>query len=369
MTKKRKTALICSIALFVLCAVPVGAVIAQSAADARHRAYEQTLRANAETNAVRYIEEKYGFTPAVQRIELKRDGVLFDSEFTGRAHVKLQGGDRTFYAYIDAADTGADNYDNYQFQEMKAALLEKVSEQMPEGTVLDLDFYAGDDGAPGRTLHTKYDGSNLEQILSEVTQMHLQIGYVNADFTDCPQIPFLQAHEIYSQLYSFDSAEHCRQAEKAGMDFREKNYAPMITDAVYIRPEGNERYSLGVQTYGDLRILPDDTADRLFTVTEADSAGLLQSAQQMLPSWKITELMTKAYRVADGISSYYVYIPTAQIKDYSADSTYMAVQEIHTASDAKYCQTQDIRICGDYAVMQVSSAAELQFALFQYQEK
>ena len=92
--------------------------------------YEKTAR----TNAIEYIEGKYGFTPMVtETYSLKVDpGPVpdFFPSATGMVRVKMKYEDTDFTVIITGEETSNDGKDDYQKEELEKAFAERLSQEL-----------------------------------------------------------------------------------------------------------------------------------------------------------------------------------------------------------------------------------------------
>lgn len=122
----------------------------------------------ASKNAIKYIEEKYGFTASVLRSEAERTVGLFGPSFTGDVFVDMMYEDKEFTVMIDGECENTDGEDDYQSAEIIADLERKI-ESAVGGEVEEIfikNFY-NQNTSYKLLYNTRYDGSNLDELVSE----------------------------------------------------------------------------------------------------------------------------------------------------------------------------------------------------------
>lgn len=127
----------------------------------------------AEVNAVRYIEEKYGFKAEVIRSEVDRYAGLFGPEFNGYVYVSMKHSGRNFTVYIDGRENTTDGIDDYQSREIVSDL-EDAIESAADCRIKDI-FISNHNFSDGNTdewenllmYKTYYDGSNFDELAEE----------------------------------------------------------------------------------------------------------------------------------------------------------------------------------------------------------
>ena len=144
-------------------------------------------------NAVRYIEEKYGFTPTVISAAIDRIPGGYGGTATGDVIVKMEYNGTAFAVHINGETTNTDGADSYQTDEIKAATKEFVEEHLPGivSITYTVDKYYHDFNEKEVIFAKKYDGTNLKDLLSEdVYGMDLCYTYI--DLTNKEQFRFLE---------------------------------------------------------------------------------------------------------------------------------------------------------------------------------
>ncbi len=144
-------------------------------------------------NAVRYIEEKYGFTPTVVSAAIDRIPGGYGGTATGDVIVKLEYNGKEFVVHINGEATNTDGADSYQTEEVMADTMKFVEEHLP-GVVniaYSVNRYYHDDNQEEVIFAKKYDGTNLKELLSEDIY-GMELCYLNINLADKDQFAFLE---------------------------------------------------------------------------------------------------------------------------------------------------------------------------------
>lgn len=133
-------------------------------------------RAQAEENAVAYIEDKYGFEAEVIDSETQKVSGLLSATYISKTLVKMEYEGKEFSVLIDGEDEFMDDAaDNYQKDEVRDAFAKRVCQflhvqpdrlRMCMGANKDAQFNNGDEFYDC-FFHTYYDGDNLEEVMME----------------------------------------------------------------------------------------------------------------------------------------------------------------------------------------------------------
>jgi len=107
----------------------VMAVLALTGCDNREqKKLNRQYISTAKSNAVKYIEDKYGFTPEVISAEQEREYGWINSTPLTTVYVRMNHGDRDFGVYIDGASENTDGSDNYQSRDIADCFCSAISE-------------------------------------------------------------------------------------------------------------------------------------------------------------------------------------------------------------------------------------------------
>lgn len=151
----------------------------------------QQYIATAKTNAMNYIQNKYGFEPEITDAVQEREYGMFSSTPLTTVYVRMNYNNRKFGVYIDGASENTDGYDNYQQEE----LYEYVKEFIPEP--LDIRLKGGavstsyDDFEKEcvNMYQTYFDGTNAAEMFGE-KGCSIYARYIGEDFSEISEDDF-----------------------------------------------------------------------------------------------------------------------------------------------------------------------------------
>ena len=121
-------------------------------------------------NAVKYIEDKYGFKPSVKSvISQKYNGSplpFSSSSETGYVYVEMKHEDKTFYVFISALSENTAGIDNYQVRDIENAINEKVQDMVTN--IINIDYCIGTNKESNEEHFSLLDLKNIEEKKSTV---------------------------------------------------------------------------------------------------------------------------------------------------------------------------------------------------------
>lgn len=364
---KRRTKIL--IAAGILLAIPLliaaAVILSMLLSDARRKTAEKRIIKQGGQSAIRYVEEKYGFTPTVLEAKPEIHGALFDSWYTGKAFVTATDGETEFTVYLDA-ETGTGGCDTYQSAEIEQAICAELNRSLPGGTVKQFTFRNSETDLCAYAAY--YDGSNLDAILKGLQQKKITVYYTNTDFGEnLPAYDWLTAREFSAELLSFDSSAHMQQALTEEHGMYSWYYAPELTDARTVNPSKNASQDFAPAQYDCLYYMPDilhSGQGNSITVSKTDADALVQDVQASNTKLSIPPAQTDAYLFAGERNSYYIYYPVSGLH-LAADKLPLAVLSYTDSNGETRCTTRSMEIFGDYAFLEVSAVADLRFAIVQ----
>ncbi len=116
-------------------------------------------------------------------------------------------GGREFYVHTIKRDGSFLISDNYQYEEIKSALTEEISESLPNGFVMDIALIDQESGAFHFSFFDiYYDGGNLDEVLSRCSG-RLEMVFPNVQFSRSDIIDRLCQTNIDVKFTSFDTAD------------------------------------------------------------------------------------------------------------------------------------------------------------------
>jgi len=149
---------------------------------------KNAYKSQGKKNAVKYIEEKYGFKPSVKSVEaIKYNGspIAFSaSSYTGYVYVKMEHDNKTFYVHLSATSKNTDGVDNYQVDVIEDAIEKKLNEMVDN--IIHIDYCIGtskeDSSDPYYgMIPLKYDGNNLNEVLESAQLKRIVVSLAESD--------------------------------------------------------------------------------------------------------------------------------------------------------------------------------------------
>lgn len=159
-------------------------------------------------NAIRYIEKKYGFTPKIISCEQYYDThvnfdilISYSKTPTDFYKVKMEHEGKSFTAFVPFVQDSDEGLDDYQSDEIDAAVSEKVSEFLGEtgDSLLEVSLYA----ERGIGTPTFFDGNNLSEMLAEYELSRVMVHTTGYDVRSI-DIQKLKDYIGTGQVYIFD---------------------------------------------------------------------------------------------------------------------------------------------------------------------
>ncbi len=352
MTKKRKIALaVCIIILVLLCGYPLFTRF-------KEKHDKEVMYKQAYSNARQNIRDKYGF-----------DAELYESEWDKSANPRCaKMGCMWFTAKHDGKEfqvlsscLAADHVslDDYQYDEIKSALLDEISKEFPEGKFVDCELseYIPWGGVHFGTsaFHTFYDGNNLDKVLGNGFG-NISVAFAGADFSDMHIDEWLSGLNIDFEFTSFDTEEHleefCQEPSGRYIDdyYRFKLFAPYITDHYEIKDGEVKRLDIKLQSCGDFMYACfSDKWD--FPVSEETEVKERYLVSQMFEYYGEGEYVSKPITGEYYFGSWnvYIYYPLEALKDYDLENIGAAWYSDSTDTNNRNIEKR-ITVCGDYAV-------------------
>ena len=202
------------------------------------------------SNAISYIEEKYGFTPEVISVEEQiknSDPIPATKEYNGYVDVKLKYNNKNFVVNIYGRKESKNGVDNYQQEEIISSLLNIINQY--KGTHYSYSFTYGNYKnniykVEENVIYTNkyYDGTNIKDFLKTMT---LTINYINNSNIENSNNEILSLFEkgtLY--LYNFKSDELLNEYKNINFSYsvNDDRFANYVNKIVFIR-DGN------IQTY------------------------------------------------------------------------------------------------------------------------
>lgn len=296
----------------------------------------KTQFAMASANAVRYISEKYGFEPEIK--ELAADETFCEQNFM-RLIAKY--GDKEFVVFSDYLKENPVCADNYQYEEIKQAVTDKIRSEIPNGICVEYSMSTGVQTLSGISeetalaigflaFQTYYDGTNLDEVLTDCSG-NIEMVFADADISDTAAADWLTEQDIDLEFTSLDTKEHLAEFEALPSwsmfdNSRYAKLAPYITDHLEIE-DGVEKHELNIsfQSCGDFIYTYFPTAysnfpeSRKITIEEAQPEYFIQHYEWYGEEEYVSAPITNAYVCSDGWDIY-IYYPLEKLKDYDIEN-------------------------------------------------
>jgi len=143
----------------------------------------------AKENARNYIMQKYGFEADIIDAELERKYGYIGSSPLTTVFVRMNHNGRNFGVYIDGSSSNTDGYDNYQAEDLQAAVWEECESLIPGVRSIfisssEVSTVYDEFEAECINMHHKYfDGTNAADVLLSAPSCSITVCYVNTDFS------------------------------------------------------------------------------------------------------------------------------------------------------------------------------------------
>ena len=208
------------------------------------RKQAELWRAQAEKNAVTYIEEKYGFKAQVIDSESQKTSGMFSVKKTSKTLVTMEYEGKQFCVLSFGQDEYKDEAtDNYQKEELLAAVEGEVTSLF--GVKPDsLDVRGGDNQSStvenseafcDMFFRTYYDGTNLEEVLTEEVFYCLAeyIGDIDLDnLYEQNKTSLFQHRYAYLCFVTYDNSENM---ELSAIDIKDDFESEIYKYALYVK--------------------------------------------------------------------------------------------------------------------------------------
>lgn len=312
-------------------------------------------------NAVRYVREKYGFEPEF----IKEMENYFDREKYGAMFLNFQYNGKEFMVIADCLNNSGVCVDNYQHKEVEQAVIDKVLSEYPNGKTVNVSiaeetpFFSS--LFPFLGFQTYYDGSNLDEVLTDSSSGRVEMIFVNTDFSDMGIADWLAERNIDVEFTSFDTEEHLAEFEALPTWWSMSDYsryaklAPYITDHVILNgTDDNISYETRELENFKYCCFEKDDFDNYLTemdqntfISQCDYYGNLECLKQPL---------TKAYKIYGDTGEVYIYYPLDKLN--GIDIKHIGAVWYIQGNGETAKNIAKAEIYGDYAVFILPGYAE-----------
>lgn len=296
-----------------------------------------------ESNAIKYVENKYGFTPKV--IETKNTynepGIVpdFSPMANGTVLVTMEYGDKEFEVEITGEEESLDGADNYQKEEILAYLNDYVVEHYP--MVEEAEFYEleQDDYYFSELL----TGDNFKDYVEDY---YVAIKLCDKDVSEFPVAEF-GAESNCSEI----SVINYRDKEKMPLMFNSgiwtssggpdmDSILPYISQYEWYDPSDGETIVQDVYTKYDEDIVVCTLVDEPVYVTEVDQDV---SNKDLLSN----QTFIAAYKIQSNVEDVWVYIPHNMVDEDETIAVYCGKYEELTYESLDYTYIDNMVIEND----------------------
>ena len=164
--------------------------------------------------AEEYLHYKYGME--AEFIDVSLNNLIPE---TSMVHMKYE--DREFNVQINNRQAIRYISDDYQYEEIEKAFLDKIEESLPGGYNYRCNLYYSPKHSILRYITMSgmddvFDGTNLDEIMKNKSG-DITMLYVDTEFNDCEFFDWIQKYRIDAMFVSFDSPESFNEA--AGQNY------------------------------------------------------------------------------------------------------------------------------------------------------
>ena len=314
-------------------------------------------------NAMQYIHNKYGFDADVVEIEAEKYKSAYSYD---RMSAQMRYKDRDFYVYVDSKEKSDYGCDNYQYEEIMAAVLSEISYDMPEGQVMEM-WIANSDVYSRYTnflFEEYYDGSNLDEVIDNKFGL-IEMIFADENIENKAVFSKLANWNIDFKFTSFDTAERLEEFktiyQHTSSDFRLSGkteyeiYAPYITNHIEMCNEKKSNINFSTKDLDGFKYCyfptnvnkHTDSSDNV-TVSEGSQSAIVSRFKLHDAADWVQKPISEAYRFDDLYGDVCIYYPLEKLNGYN-------ISEIGAAlyCEENFVNNWDIvraNICGEYAV-------------------
>ena len=267
--------------------------------------------ATAKTNALNYIQDKYGFEPEITDAVQEREYGMFSSTPLTTVYVRMNYNNRNFGVYIDGASKNTDGYDNYQqedlYEYLKSFIPEPIDMELKGGVIST--SYDDFEKECVNMYQTYFDGTNIAEMFNE-KGCSIYARYIDKDFSeisadDFPDDFFIN-EKVKVTFYSYRSEDA----------YNKKGVRTNAESAVYL-----ESYCTVSKSETVKKSYPIGRIDNMYYYVEEDlpeSVNIREITPDNPANWDneffTHEVASKAYSIkSDSDCTVWIYFPESDI--------------------------------------------------------
>lgn len=353
--------------------------------------YKKEL-AEAASQAVQYVRDKYGIEPELVDIPEDSWYERNNSNPSVESVIPMKANGKEFY--VISRVNGIERGDNYQWNEIEAAIASEIEKIVPSGETIDI--YAYNKFSNNSLFRFKYvfseyyDGTNIEELLKN-SGGNVEIVFPNVDNIDIKASGLcekLRGWGLTYKLTVFDSTERSKEfAEKLRRLNEDRNYrlwsdfgnyaplyiiyAPYIIKSYYYNEDkgGEKTISYDLQSFDDFKYgyFPTHLDNYKGSVSVGISCGESGEMVNWLTKYfnegdAVSKPLSKEYILENGYGEVLVYYPLEKFEGMDINK----VGLMWCAMRSGVLNNRDMvraEICGDYAVFLISVPDDMSFML------
>lgn len=381
--EKKKSALNILMWVLVLGGLAVGLIPLFSRLHEKE-VYKKEL-AEASSQAVEYVRDKYGFEPELVDMAEDETFVRNNAYPSVESVIPMKANGREFYVHSYAWSDGNERSDSYQWNEIEAAIASEIEKIVPGGNAIEIYAY---NKLSNNTFQLKncfaeyYDGSNLEELMKN-SGGNVEMTFPN-DNTDIPASGLcekLRGWGLKYKLTVFDSDERAEEfAEKLRLLNENRSYysysnfgnfaplyrtyAPYIAESFFYYNEekgGAKTIGYELQSFDDFKYgyfpthIDDYRGSKSVGISYGESGEIAKWFGHYDEGYAVEKPLSKEYILDNGYGEAVIYYPLEKFEG-------MDINKIGLAwfvKDSIITNNRDIasaEVCGDYAVFSVTSS-------------
>ncbi len=300
---------------------------------------EAEYEKQAKINAVEYIKEKYGFEPRVLNVDCPKSFNWFDAYPNSQVYVKMRYDKKTFYTLIKGSKVTTEGRDNYQYEELKSALKQKLSDatniSIEELSVI-YGYNITDDPTNDKNgmISPYYNGNNLLEVFKD-THPYVVASVIEQDISSFQADMIKDQTGIGKAIFvNYDNKKHYNIFKLSYLNIMQD-----IEDAlIYIND-----YRI-IEDTSDQYYTEEDTSDQYYrpktaeydgviiaTVDDCESLSLEKTEMDPADNWsdqgfKHPVKLCDAYAINTDAETIQIFIPISDAVKLSPHFTDIAIQ-------------------------------------------